>query len=196
MRGALPVLVVLSVAGCGALLELDRYSHEKGSQSAGAGGGGGSGGTGGAAPTACGAYAETLCMRYEACYPHMLEQVMGDVDTCRSREEVFCESVLEAGGTSWTEPGMVACATSIGDATCEGVLAMLFDVGPAACDPGPGTKAEGASCHDDHQCLGGFCKKGFGVCGECSSKLPANSACDHPLGCEVGLVCVAGTCVV
>jgi hypothetical protein len=153
----------------------------------------GDGGTMGTTGASCSRAATTICNKIAACNPHGLHTLYGDTQTCVARLTPGCPTTL--AGTSWTAARLDACASAWEEASC-GATMEPDDFIPA-CNPTPGSLADGAACFNGSQCAGGACNKGAEVCGTCGTAPPppgcgGGSACTPPMLCGrllTGIMC-------
>jgi hypothetical protein len=134
-------------------------------------------------------HAAALCAKLEQCAPFLLEAVYGDAATCADRLTRACTAQSVSPGSGMTESNILACEASLATATCSDVFANNL---PACTFRG--TLADGATCGDNSQCVGGFCSHSGNLCGVCASKGAAGATCSSGSNdeCQTGLVCTTG----
>ncbi len=144
------------------------------------------------AAQACSSAATAFCNKINMCAPVFIQFQYGDVATCVTRIQINCEANFMASGKSQTPSELAACGTAYGNASCSDLFAGDQ---PAACDPKPGTLADGTACGVPDQCVSTYCKLS-GSCGVCAPRSATGGSCTEDEGCADGLVCAgAGTCV-
>lgn len=109
----------------------------------------------GNASLACGTFADTLCARIQVCASFALAAAFGDVDTCRRRIDLSCNSALLAPQTSSSPASVAACAQWLLALSCDAI--STGDLG-TACRAAPGGLALGGACGDDAQCASTFAR--------------------------------------
>jgi hypothetical protein len=201
MRNVSTILSVLTLTTLFAACSPEERSYGNQGGAGGSGGAGGQGGAGGdpQIAVACESYGQKVCDAYAVCSPAAIIRAFGDDATCRERYSIFCNALLTAPGTSWVPQTIVDCASAYGQLDCNALLGQPFrssdDVTPAACVPGPGALADGASCIDASQCQSLNCHRAFGAfCGICGPKANAGEACTLNSDCLGHQVCWGSTC--
>ncbi|HEY8040008.1 MAG TPA: hypothetical protein VIF15_09455 [Polyangiaceae bacterium] len=147
-----------------------------------------------AGAAACAAAALALCTKESTCWPDLVEQLYGDVQTCAARGALSCHDELAAPGTGWTASIETACT----DAIVAGSCTDYFDgVLPSACLPAAGGSVGALGvCAGTVQCAAGSsCLKASGSsCGNCTAEATTAGASCTTADCASGLVCVSGVC--
>ncbi|HVX95353.1 MAG TPA: hypothetical protein VHK47_10620 [Polyangia bacterium] len=134
---------------------------------------------------ACGMVAQGICDALNRCAPIFFQEQYGDATTCVSRQTLSCKTDQMVSGVARTADDLVACAQAVPGLSCPDALASNL---PAACQPKPGTVANGAVCGSDLQCQSTFCNK-TDKCGVCAARGAAGKSCTTDNGCVTGLVC-------
>lgn len=118
--------------------------------------------------SACSAFADAQCERWDSCAPAALKTKYADLAACKIGEAKDCAFRTTANGTGWDIASRVACASALAKQSCDD----LVDQRPVTECVKVGTLADGAGCADDAQCATGFCPTAFGsFCSTCQ-KLP------------------------
>ncbi len=105
------------------------------------------------ATSACDAYTRAICAQLAQCNPIDLQSLFGSTDACVASLTPECAWTYSVPGASVTPAWVEACAGAIGQQSCAEAAAKT----PAACQPPPGTLANGQACASDQQCAGGEC---------------------------------------
>ena len=149
-----------------------------------------------ASPDACGAYAQVLCERKEACGPGWFQVEYGTRDGCEQVEATACASRRDAIASGLTAAVLDACRATLVDATCTTVL----DPDLVRCTA-RGAHADHDACLYSDQCAGGDCyfELNSNLCGSCRSLGAKGDASspdpDAAASCAPGLACFPdGTC--
>ncbi len=148
---------------------------------------------------ACDDFATAFCTQLSKCTPFALQEVYGDIATCKTRAAIPCPSALGASGTKMTTSDLEQCVQTVNAESCE---EYLDNPQPSACSI-PGTVASGAACGSDWQCSTGYCELKFGtLCGTCATRaMPGQTGpdggpvCLADAQCAATLVCAGGKCV-
>lgn len=142
------------------------------------------GGCGSVSPeAACTSGSESYCAWLSRCIPVSLNVVWGDTATCVARLKLSCMDQFLTGSNAKSDD-IVACGKAIEAQTCDAPTVDQV----SACQPKPGTRANGAACGNDWQCQSTYCKKsGSQACGTCAIRAKVGEICDG--GCEFGLTC-------
>jgi len=145
-----------------------------------------------AAETACTALATNHCARLRTCAPGLYPMLRVDDASCISDAAKRCLLDVRAIGSRLDVAGTLACATAIGAAACEDVVADRL---PSVCHPA-GSLAAGIPCGAALQCQSGFCPGGSAAagCGVCAPAVKAGGACLAGK-CPSGLSCKANVCI-
>jgi hypothetical protein len=134
---------------------------------------------------ACGQFAQVQCDAIDRCAPIFFKEQYGDATVCVSRLKLSCNTDQMVTGVARTAADLVACSQAVPGLACADALANNL---PTACQPRPGTVANGAACGSDLQCQSTYCNK-TGKCGVCASRGDAGKSCTTDNGCVTGLVC-------
>jgi hypothetical protein len=198
------VVLVLAAgaAGCGGVTAAapDGGAGSGGAAATPDGGGAGSAGTADAPVEAappvtvmdgCNQVATALCDSLNRCFPVFVVEQYGDEATCISRSALSCMTDQSVEGIARTPDDLVACAKAAPSTACSDAIAGLF---PAACEPRPGTVANGVACGSSLQCQSTYCNK-TDACGVCGPRHDAGGDCSVNEGCNKGLVCANKVCV-
>lgn len=138
----------------------------------------------------CQKYAESICKRYAACVPGLLQLLYGGPVSCAEVTATQCK-------IAFTAPGAIADASTIGRCG-EAMLAQdcesrVADRTPEECLIA-GTRAVGESCFGDEQCASKGCRNvGADFCGTCVEISREGEPCEGDT-CARGTFCVEGTC--
>jgi hypothetical protein len=174
------------------------------SGSSGMGGGGtdgGSGPDGGASPQIatpdparvkwCSDGTRMDCAKLQACFPGVLKINYGDLATCQTRAVLACAGQPAVPGSTVTPAMQAACLQARMNQSCED---YYNDVALPACSF-KGSRAVGASCLSDEQCVTGNCDAVPGqLCGACTAYLAAGASCASGGTCGSGLFCLSDVC--
>jgi hypothetical protein len=151
-------------------------------------------GSGAAAAEACAALASAVCAKTQSCSSYAFEMQYADMAQCKERVAAGCPERFEVEGSKTTPAEVKGCADSFAAFACLDFLAGDL---PAACDPSPGTRANGSLCGLDVQCASTQCAKdGKALCGGCWNPIAEGGLCPNGYGCARGLKCAVGKCVV
>jgi hypothetical protein len=204
------LLFVVIVAGCDDNAEVIETGQAgaAGSDAAAAGGTAGSAGSAGqaedagdtdgggwewpaGAEAACASFAAHDCVLEKPCLgTEYFKGEYGDDAGCVGENTRWCLHHFFQPGATFTVDAMQACVAAVTQ------IDRCPYLWPTACQPGPGTKENGAACGADPQCKSGFCCAHAFACGTCCPAPQVNEpcwdyACGAGLGCEVpSEVCV------
>ncbi len=143
------------------------------------------------AADACAALGKAVCAKIQSCSPLIYESNYADTADCEAREALRCSSVFEAEGSNSTPSDTKGCADAFGSTTCDDLFSGNL---PAACEPTPGTLANGAPCGREVQCASTQCVTKGELCGVCAEPIQAGGACTAGEECERGLACINSAC--
>lgn len=139
-----------------------------------------------------------FCSSFAKCFPPLLSNLFGDVDTCVARRLAGSLSALFGPGSRLTTADIEACGRATGDAyTCDQILRTFYEnpVVPADCRL-RGDLANGAPCAGSDQCKSGFCRyEPNAACGACADRTAPGGSCTSHVHCAEGFACEKGTCV-
>ena len=125
--------------------------------------------------------------------PEFLQYLYGDVDACKSREQINCVASFSLPGTSSTPAKTEQCAQTVAGLTCDQYITGST---PAACKTTPGALANGAACSaggQGAQCASTHCNIQSGACGACADAPTLGSPCLDSTDCADTDVCVGAT---
>lgn len=144
------------------------------------------------AAEACDALASALCSKIQSCSPFLVEAQYVDIAQCEERAAINCPATFDAEGSKSLPADTKSCANAIGGASCDDLFAGRL---PAACEPTPGTLANGSPCGREVQCASTQCNKDGDLCGVCADPVAEGGACPNGNECARGLTCAADKCV-
>jgi hypothetical protein len=144
----------------------------------------------------CGELMSVYCDKVAACDPIGLRQQFGDVQGCRTRQNLACAG-LSLPGTSWSAAQMQECAAQISSApSCYTDYAES-----GACREMRGTLTGGTPCEQDSQCTSLRCNRASVRSPDGGLSEPACGVCwdtdaGSPRGCgDAGLCSLDQRCV-
>jgi hypothetical protein len=143
----------------------------------------------------CASYASNVCSTYNSCAPDVVTYLYGSVAACETRYALLCSLIVSEPQTTWTPAKQDACGTALAGAGCDAFLLSPFNGGPAACQPTPGPRANGAGCIDSAQCASAYCQHAAtSFCGTCVARGGTGAPCDTFLDCQPHYACSGGIC--
>jgi hypothetical protein len=153
---------------------------------------GGNSGTAVTIETAVARYADAICGHVNECWPWYTSSNYADVAQCKEWSRALSGRKTSAPGSKIDPSRFALCAAAIANAPCDTFFAMAL---PEACRTQHGTLPDGAGCVVSEQCESGYCLTTSSPCGVCARASVAGGQC-MSTGCDFGLVCAGGTCVV
>ena len=133
---------------------------------------------------ACADVATTTCAKALSCLgSFVLDTLFGGMTSCVASQKQGCLTGQGLKGTALTPQAVEACATTLGTATCDALLATHNPT--EICALPAGTLVMGSACAESTQCASLFCPIKEGYCGTCQPPSTVGSACP----CSPGFQC-------
>jgi hypothetical protein len=133
------------------------------------------------------------CQRSTECGTLFTQTHFADVSSCVAAIGSLCTAAATLPGSGPLVTDYDACEPAYRAASCDSLQSGNL---PAACEPKPGTLADGSSCAASSQCQSSYCKIDYAAdsdCGVCSTRSRVGGSCQGSSQCEDGLVCAFGS---
>jgi hypothetical protein len=145
-------------------------------------------------------YLELMCTKMMECPTDWMISQFDSVDECvtlMEEEGLDAEfakmtAAVDAGDTQYDGEQAARCLDVMETLTCEAFHSMTT---PPECEAVfVGLLEDGASCHVDTDCAGGWCDTRDSCPGVCATAVAEGDSCANGEKCEEGLICLDGQC--